>query len=125
MADEAVAVTDLVLDAVSADFITAAGDTIEVNAGNTAVISFMQPADNILFVFSENGGGAATATFQAGDRPPALLAGLGTLAVAIPSSDTVCIAVQAARFMKSDGTIQIDIATQNVFVTAFRIPRGV
>ena len=125
MADEAVTVTDLAINAEGGDLLVEADNIVEVNSGNTAVVSFAQPADKLIFCFAENGGGAATATFQAGDRPPALLAGLGTLAVTVPSGEAILIAVEAARFMKSDGTIQVDIATQNVHVSVWRLPRGV
>ena len=124
MANEAVTVTAMALHTATADMITAAGSTVEVDAGNTAIVTDCSAGEKLLFVFHENGGGAATATFQAGDLPPAATQGLGTLAIAVPTNDLIAVAVEVARFLQSDSTIEIAIATNNVHVTALRLPKG-
>jgi hypothetical protein len=124
MADEAVAVKQLVINTVSADMLAVAGETIEVDSTNTAVVTDCSAGEKLFFVFYENGGGAATATFKAGDNPPAMQAGMGDLALDVPQSDCVAVAVDTSRFLQDNGTIRILIGGQNVHVSAFRLPKG-
>lgn len=63
-------------------------------------------------------------TVKAGDNPPALAAGQGDLVVACPIGTTHLGPFTSARFLQSDGTINVDVATPaNVTLTAFRLPR--
>lgn len=124
MADETVTITALALDTASADMLTESGNTVEVDATNTAVISDIHPSQRVLVILYENGGGAATATVQAGDRPVAPRAGLGNLAISVPQGDCIAVVLEAARFMQSDGTMQIAITGQHTHVTALRLPVG-
>ena len=124
MADETVTVNDLALDVASSDVLSEVGETVEVNSGNTAVITNVQASDRLFFTAYENGGGAATLTVAAGDKPPAERQGLGTLVLTIPSGDFVVFVLEAARYMKSDDTIDIVVGGQNVFMSAQRIPKG-
>lgn len=123
MANETVTTKILVLDTVSADMITAAGSVVEVDSGNTAVITNVSPVDNLFIWLYENGGGEATATVAVGDRPPAERAD-AALVLTIPSSDGVVVVLEASKYIQDDDTIDIAITGQNVFVGAFRIPRG-
>lgn len=124
MANEAVTVEALTLNTASADLLAVAGGTVEVDANNTAVVSDCSAGEKLLFVFYENGGGAAVATFTAGDYPPAATQALGDLAIAVPASDCVAVAVEIGRFLQSDGSVEIVITGQNVHVTALRLPKG-
>jgi hypothetical protein len=127
MADTAVAVTNLSFTG----YISATGDVTSgsigttVSAGDTAVIT--APAGdtgNLFFTFSADGG-SATATFEGGDEPPSENSGLGNSA-AIALGDTLpqVIVVEAGRFVQSNGTIRIAIATNDVVVGCFRRPLG-
>lgn len=63
-------------------------------------------------------------TVKAGDNPPALSGGQGDLTVACPVGTTFLGPFTSARFVQSDGTINVDVATPaNVTLTAFRVPR--
>ena len=125
MANETVTVLTLTMDTVSADILAAAGNSVEVDATNTGVITGINPSSDLFLVLYENGGGAATATVAAGDNPPALRAGLGTKALTVPSGDCVVVCLEAARYMKSDDTIDIVVTGQNLHIAAFQIPRTV
>lgn len=124
MAEEAVSIVDLTLNTESGDVLTTGAGGVEVDAANTFTISDIYPNERLLIVLYENGGGAATVTFNAGDRPPALLSGLGSLAVSVPQGDCVVIALEAARFAQDDATITGSVATNNVHITPIRIPRS-
>jgi hypothetical protein len=125
MADEAVTTTQMAVNTATADLVTAATTvTVEVDATNTAVISDCAAGEKLFFVFYENGGGAATATFKAGDNPPAMHAGMGDLEIAVPTNDVIAVAVDTSRFLQDDGKIRILIGGQNVHVTALRLPKG-
>jgi hypothetical protein len=71
---------------------------------------------------------AGTCTFTAGDKPPAIRAGLGTLAVTMAADDVKYIVVEQARFLQSDGTITGIISgagADTMLMSAFRLPRTV
>ena len=95
-----------------------------MNSGNTGVITNVSPSNLLFIVLYENGGGAATVTFKAGDNPPAQRQGLGDLAVAVPASDALVICIEAARFLQDDDTIDAEVTTNNVHMAVFRIPNG-
>lgn len=120
MSDTAVSVTNMTVNAVTADLITTAEGGTSVSAGNTAVITHNGDTRNLVLSFY--GSGAATATVKAGDHPPALRQGLGDVALTIPASDLVIAVVEGARFTQDNGTIRIEIATNDVVVGAHRIP---
>ncbi len=126
MADEAVTTANLSANAASGDVLTAAdtGVAVEVDATNVAVISDITRPEKVLLVLYENGGGAAKATLKAGDKPPAMLAGLGDKEITVSSGNCVIVPVEAARFMQNDGSLRVAIADQNVHVACFRLPRG-
>lgn len=107
----------------SADLITTAEGGTSVSAGNVAVITANGDTRNLVLSFY--GSGAATATVLAGDNPPALRQGLGNKALTIPVSDLLIAVIEGARYMQDNGTIRIEIATNNVVVGAHRIPDSV
>lgn len=124
MADTAISVTTLTSGTVSADVITTAEGGTSVGAGDTAVIDVGGDARNV--IISLYGSGAATATVQAGDNPPALRAGLGAgSAQTVPASDLLLLVLEGGRHVHDDGKVRIDIATNAVVVGAHRIPSTV
>lgn len=64
-------------------------------------------------------------TIKAGDNPPALSAGQGDLVAACVVGTNFIGPLTSARFIQSDGTINVDVATPaNVTLTAFHVPRS-
>ncbi len=126
MTDQAVAVVDMVLNTASADRLVAASGTIvDITATNTAVVTECSAGEKLVFILTEqDGGGTATVTFAAGDNPPAHLAGLGTLAISVPANDCVMVAIETARFLQDDGTVEFTVTTHNIIVSVLRLPKG-
>jgi hypothetical protein len=124
MVDTAVSVTTLTANAVSADVITTAEGGTAVTSGNVAVIDVGNEARDVIISFYA--ASAATATIQAGDKPPAERSGLGnTSALTLPAGDLLLMAVEGGRFMQDNGTIRITIGSNTVVVGAHRIPKTV
>lgn len=122
MADTSVAVTTLTPGTVSADILTTAEGGTAVSSGNVAVIAAKGETRNLI-IGIYGSGGAATATVQAGDNPPSLRAGLGAnTAQSVPASDMVLLCLEGARYCQDDGTIRITIGSNNVVVSAYRLP---
>jgi hypothetical protein len=102
------------------------------NAGTTAdptedhVITVDFPLEELVLRFTNTNGSDRVATIVAGDSPPALSSGQGNLNITVPatSGDMTVAGLESARFMQSDGTIQIDLATSYAgAIRAFRVPR--
>lgn len=76
-----------------------------VNLGNT-------PLEDIVLVFANTNGTDRVATVVAGDNPPALSAGQGNLDITVPATTGVMVVsgLESARYLQSDGTLQIDLA---------------
>lgn len=124
MAETAVSVTTMTAGTVTADVITNAEGGTTVAAGNTALIDVGNETRNVIITIY--GTGAATATIQAGDNPPAMRAGLGAgTAQTVPANDLLLLCVAGGQHMHDDGKIRIDIATNNVVVGAYRIPNTI
>lgn len=121
MSDTAVAMTQLVANAESADVLTNAEGGTAVTANNVAVITCSGYTGNV-FLTLYNASGGATITFAAGDEPPSERSGLGTDAVVIPAGDCVVYCVEAGRFMQDNGTIRGTVTTNTIVVGAFRLP---
>lgn len=120
MADTAVSVTTLTKGTVGADVLVNAEGGTTVAAGNTAVIDVSNVADNVIILMYA--ASAATATVQAGDNPPAIRAGLGAgSAQSIPAGDCLPLIVSGGRHIHDDGKVRIDIATNDVVVSAIRV----
>ncbi len=126
MSDEAVAVTQMTIDTATSDLLTASGTAIvDIDASNTAVVTECSAGEKLVFILTEqDGDGTATATFAAGDNPPAHLAGLGTLAISVPANDCVAVVIETARYLQDDGTVECVVTTQNILVSVLRLPKG-
>lgn len=84
------------------------------------------PLEEVVFRFTNTNGSDRVATIVAGDSPPALSAGQGDLAITVPatSGDMTVAGLESARFLQSDGTVHIDLATSFAgTVSAVRVPR--
>lgn len=121
----AVAVSNLALDTVSSDLSVDTTDTTAVAAAATAVITNVSPSHRLCIIVDEvSGDGAAALTVKAGDNPPAQRQGLGDLSLTVASGTSVIFFLEAARYMQDDDTIDIEIADNDVIISAFHIPNG-
>lgn len=86
------------------------------------------PCEELILRFANTNGSDRVATIVAGDSPPALSAGQGDLAVTVPATSGVVWVgpLESARFVQSDGSVNIDLAASFAgTVTAYRVPRNV
>lgn len=123
MARTAVTVTTLTANAATTE---PAGTTADPT--NDHVINGVDASEQILIRFANTNGSDRVATVVAGDSPPALSAGQGNLDVTVPATTGVKWVgpLESARFLQSDGTINIDLAASFAgTVTAYKIPRNV
>ncbi len=121
-ADIAVAITPFVAGTISADVITAAASIESVVATNTAVID--ADGDTSDLVISVYSAGAATVTFEAGDNPPSMNAGLGDgSAQSIGAGDVCLLTVPGGQYVQSNGTVRLTVATNTCIIGAFRAAR--
>ena len=110
------------------DIVGADADDAAVTTSDT--FSILMPVvpgggeTRLLIVLEEQGGGASVVTFDAGDYPPASLAGKGADTVALATSDLKLYVPEAGRHMQNDGTIKGSVATNNIYMTAYFWPRG-
>ena len=84
------------------------------------------PLEEFVFRFTNTNGSDRVATILAGDNPPALSAGQGNLDITVPATtgDMTVAGLESARYLQSDGTILIDLATSFAgAVRAIRVPR--
>jgi hypothetical protein len=84
------------------------------------------PLEDFVFRFTNTNGSDRVATIVAGDSPPALSAGQGSLNITVPatSGDMTVAGLESARYMQSDGTVHIDLAASYAgAVRVFRIPK--
>ena len=122
MADIAVAITPFVAGTISADVITAAGDIESVVATNTAVIA--AAGDSSDLVISVYAASAATVTLEAGESPPSEMSGLGNgSAQSVGAGDVALITVPGGRFVQSNGTVRLTVASNTCIIGAFRMAR--
>ena len=119
MARDAVAITLLALNAGTA---TPAGTAINTtNGANIAVGGKTRKL--IVRVTNTITNAAHTVTFRAGVYPPALQSPVGDLAISVPQSGDVLIALESARFVQADGSINVDYdAGMTGIVSAHRLP---
>lgn len=71
---------------------------------------------------------AATFVFNAGTKPPAIRADLGTLSVVLSADDVKYVAIEQARYMQADGTYTGTVTgagADTSLMAAFRLPRTV
>lgn len=64
-----------------------------------------------------------TVTFAAGDNPPAMRKGLGSLAVVLTASQVKYVVLEGSRFLQDDGTILATCTDTGTKLAAFGMPR--
>lgn len=128
MARTAVAYSNLVPNGDIAD---PAGTATNAGVGNGHVIPTAGPnaksVPELTLLRVVAGATGGNVTVLAGTNPPAIAAGQGNLVVAVGNTATRWIGpFESGRFLQSDGTILVDIATAFVAgtITAFRVPRN-
>jgi hypothetical protein len=104
-----------------------------LDTGTDAVTIPITPAGdthNILLEFTNTAQAADTMTVKilAGDNPPAQAAGLGDLTFTVAQNAVKYLVLESARFMQSDGKINITITpangkTQTMTVRAYKLPK--
>lgn len=121
MPRDAVTITELTANSASAN---PAGTTVVV--ANGAVINGVKDSSRVLVRLRNTDASPRVATFLAGDNPPALRAGVGNLEVTVPASTgDVLVVLESARFLQSDGTIQVDFAASFAgTISAVRLPKA-
>lgn len=98
-----------------------------VVAANTHVITPTKRSGKVLIRLVNTTASTKVWTVAAGDNPPAASAGQGALAVSLTDGSTTptvsYLCLESARFMQSDGTILITVASATTgFITAFQLP---
>lgn len=121
MVDVAVTLSTLTVDTRSADLV---GAGASVTAGQTFSIAALNRTNDLIVFIEETNTGAATVTFDAGDEPPSMRAGLGSLAIALAQADLRLVPLSGGRFVQDNGLITGSVATNTVKIWAARFPRG-
>ena len=106
---------------------TAWGAGTTITPANDAVVSPGGNTQNLFLRITNTHGSDHTVTIKAGDNPPAFRSGLGDLTVTVPAtSGDVLIPLESARFVQSDGTIEVDFETDHAGKAyAVRLPGSV
>ena len=101
---------------------TNAGTTADPTNGHTVALAGI-PLEEIVIRFTNTNGSDRVATVVAGDSPPALSAGQGSLAITVPatSGDMTVAGLEWARYLQDDGSLSIDLAAS--FAGAVRVFR--
>ena len=122
MVDVAITLTSLAVNTRGGDLV---GLGSSVTAGQTFSIDTNGRTEGIVLVLEEQGGGAATVTFDAGDDPPSKREGLGSLAIALATSDCRLLILEGGRFIQNDAANLItgSVATNTVKITAYTLSR--
>ena len=126
MARTAVAYSNLVPNSELAD---PAGTAVTSGAGNGAQINATSGARSVpeltIVRLVNASGSTGTASILAGTNPPQVAAGQGSYTTTnILTATTRWLGpFESNRFLQSDGSIIIE-TTQNMTVTAFRVPRN-
>jgi hypothetical protein len=120
MAVKTITIVDGVVNTRSADLV---GVGESVTTSDTFVIDAKGETRNLLIFVEEQGTGAATVTFDAGDNPPSMLAELGDVDIVLAQADLRYVPLEPGQCIQSDGTITGSVATNTVKVYAIRDPR--
>jgi hypothetical protein len=118
MADTTVNVTTLALNASTANPTGTA-----VVAANTHVITPTKETSKLVVRLTNTFAGAKAFTIVAGDSPPSDAAGQGNLVLTLAQNDVVFVVLESARFLKSNGDINITVAAATTgFIEAIQLP---
>jgi len=102
-----------------------AGQGTAIVAANTHVITPAGPLEEMVILVNNTFAGAKVFTVVAGDNPPADAAGLGALTVSVAQDAVMAIGpLSSARFLQSNGTLQITVAAGTTgFIQPLQVPR--
>lgn len=92
---------------------------------NDHVISVDFPLEELVIEFTQTDATARAFTINAGDNPPALSAGQGSITQSVAQNAVYYVAgLESGRFLQSDGTLEIDLAASFAgTIRAYRVPR--
>lgn len=122
MAETDITPTTLVMDVASADIPDAGGTAADTPADGWNIKAGGIAGGRLLLKFLGDASGD-TVTIQSGDKPPAERSGLGDLAITLAANDVKHIVIDAARFMRSDGTILATCTDAGTTCKAFLLPK--
>ena len=122
MADVDISVTTMTVATRTSDLL-AAGTS--VNAAQTFAIAAANVTNDLIIHLEEEGSGAATVTFDAGNKPPAERQGLGSVAIVLANADFRDVVLEGARHLQANGTITGTVTTNDVYISAYRIPKTI
>lgn len=121
MPRDAVAVT-----ALSASGGTAEGAGVTIAPANNANITGVTKGRKLILRVHNSTGSTKNLTVKAGVNPPAFRSGIGDLVVAHATTVVRYYALESARFLQADGTINVDFETgMTGTIWAFMLPDGV
>ena len=119
MVDVSITDTALTVNTRSGDLV---GSGSDLNTGETFDIAVGNRTEEHIFVLEEQDGATATVTFNAGDEPPSMRAGKGSLTIDLAANDLRLLTLEGGRFIQSDGKITGSV-TGGVRITSLQIPR--
>ena len=102
MVDVAIAITELVINTKSADLV--AGGT-SLTTGQTFSLAANSRTMRRIILMEETAGTTASVVFDAGDNPPSLRQGLGSLTITLAANDLRILELEGGRFVQDDGLI--------------------
>ena len=123
MAVTTVAPVDLALNVASAD-LPESGMTSIANGSDGGSIDLASFGGRPIIIHIESSDGGDF-TFLAGDRPPSHRTGLGTLVIAMETSDVKFLTIELSRFLQDDGKILFTVSGNNGSCAVFVLPRAV
>lgn len=100
-----------------------AGTTADATEDHEVDVSF--PLEELVLEFTQTDATARAYTIVAGDSPPALSAGQGSITQSVAQNGVSLVAgLESGRFLQSDGKLHIDLAASFAgTIRAYRIPR--
>ncbi len=128
MARTAVTITALTAEAQNAFTLAAAGVAIDATNHHSVTVPAGVDARELVLFFVHTTSSSKAATVKAGVNPPSVRTGTGDLTVTMGDGSTTAVLalvpLDGSRFMQSDGTINIDIASgMTGRIACFQIPR--
>lgn len=100
--------------------------TTSVDTTNGHKVTPTGPVENLVLIIAATDTAARNYTIVAGDNPPAVAAGQGNLVLSLNNTTHWVGPLESSRFLQSDGTISIDVATGATgTITAVQLPKTV
>ena len=125
MAVTTITPVQLARETVSADLPDASATNVATGTDGFKILATVGYARNVLIKFVEGGGGTSVVTINAGDKPPAITAGLGALTVTLTANDVFYLSLEQARFLQDDGTITGTVDDNDGSMAVFLLPRDI